>query len=163
LESNAQQAESAGDSSTAGQLMGLIGKVASAKGQHSAAIHRERADRVLTRIDRLTTTLGRLAETDDVPESGVPAPPSRFAVARKEGAKWVAGEVDVAGGDLIWKGDGGPVTCQCSNLKSAKRGKEGEFAVEYGKTKLAFRAAGADSREQLIEAWYIGCPEHVSW
>jgi tetratricopeptide (TPR) repeat protein len=163
LESNAQQAESAGDSSTAGQLIGLIGKVASAKGQHSAASHRERAERVLSRIDQLTTALGKLSETDDIPEGHIPAPPSRFAVARKEGAKWIAGEVSVAGGDFVWKGDGGNVTCQCSELKSAKRGKEGEFAVEYGKTKLALRAAGADARDQLIEAWYIGCPERVAW
>jgi tetratricopeptide (TPR) repeat protein len=163
LQNAAQEAESVGDSSTVGQIVGLIGKGASIKHQSSAAAHKDRANRLLNRIDSLTTELGKLAETDDIPESHIPVPPSRFDVSYKEGSQWIPGEVTITGGDLQWKSANGSVQCQCSELKSAKPGKEADFSVEYRKTRLTFRAAGADARGQLMEVWYMGCPQHISW
>lgn len=163
LANAAQQADSAGDGSTVGQLVGLIGKTASLKYQSSAATHKERAGRVLDRIDQLTTELGKLSESDDLPDGRVPVPPTTFAVGKKEGNRWVQGQASFSAGTLKWRAEAGPLEVACSDLKSAKRGKDTEFAVDYGKAKVAFSADSAAARDQLIEVWYLGCPSRVAW
>jgi len=163
LESAAQQEGAIGDNSTAGQLVGLFGKIASTRHQSSATMHRDRANRLLGRVDSMTTELGKLAETDDIQADHIPLPASQFKISTKEGSKWMSGEARIVGGDMRLDLSGTAVQYRCSELKTVKRQKDVEFFIEYGKTKAALKAETSSAREQLFELWYLGCPQSVSW
>ena len=129
LKTAAQEADSAiSDSSTAGQIVGLINKGAALKMGHSASIHEERSNRLLTRIDELTTKLGILSETDDFSASDVPVPLSSFRLSIRDGSGWRAGDASLASGTFKWTGSGESVECKCSELNSAKPEKEEDSA-----------------------------------
>ncbi len=157
-----------GTPSSLGGLINVMNSAHSKSIENAIGRHNDRINRLLGRVDSLTTELGSI-RNDQEPKISVP--PSSFDVSSKNGKAWTPLVLEIGMREFAWgsppSSPGGAQsakeTIKCTQVKHISREGKDSLLVEIEKRKTTIRVKDPQQREAVIERWFTACPDIVNW
>lgn len=154
--------------SSIGGLINAINNAHSKSIENGIGRHNDRINRLLGRVDSLTSELGSI-RNDQEPKISVP--PSSFAVSSKRAKTWDPLTLEFGSGEFALSSSPSAAagaksvdeTIKCAQIKHVSREGKDSLLVEIGKQKTTIRMKGPQEREAAIERWFTSCPDRVNW